>query len=295
MNSTVHAGSDFLSIDECWLDTRPAQTYLAAFNRLLPELSSLPEVTDSLLGRGVQPQALNSAIRSDLGRLAHAMTLLVDCDHVELLSNILPSHLLSQVVDIDYCLGHVGREVICPLDPLLQAWHSVCEYFDFQKYQPTTPATRLPDDLIFPSVQVVKAIQREDPSVEAVTIAKTFVRSNQKNKRLALELFYVGNRDGTGAQNFEGMQKRLSAICYVPSRSTPPDLPICHLALQLFDRSVLEMLHKMGQQDRSGLVRTYGEEISINPGDGSHNTKFAVRRQQEPSSPITVLEFVYFE
>jgi hypothetical protein len=278
-----------------WLSIEPAERYKSALGKSLPSLVADPAVIDTLAARGIAPDMFETAVKSDLCRLAHALTVLVDFEPGSVLDSILPEHLAAALKGLDFRLDHVGREILCPIDPLLDAWHAACEKLDFLPAPQEGPSMTERGDLVFASVQVVEAIRRDDPGVEAVTIGSSFLRASPDAEPVYVELFFVGHRDGSGAQNARHMEDRLASLRFDPFRIAPPRLPICHLSVEVRDRSLLEEVHRIGQADHSGLVKPYVERISVNPGDGSHNTKLAVQQAHHPSAPTNVLEFVYFE
>ena len=281
--------------DFSWLGIEPAENYRSALGDSLQSLVAHPAVIDTLSARGIAPDMFEAAVKSDLCRLAHALTVLVDFEPESVLDSILPDHLADALQGLDFRLDHVGREILCPIDPLLDAWHAACGKLNFHPAPQEGPSRTERGDLVFASVQVVEAIRRDDPGVEAVTIGSSFLRPSPNAEPVYVELFFVGHRDGSGAQNARHLEDRLASLRFDPFRIVSPRLPICHLSVEVRDRSLLEEVHRIAQADHSGLVKPYVEQISVNPGDGSHNTKLAVQQIYHPSAPTNVLEFVYFE
>lgn len=284
-----------VTTSDAWLGVVPSEAIHAAFMQSLNDLAHDQAVIHTLVARGVELRHINRAIESDLARLVHAMTLLVLHDPKPILASLLPAHLLGSLQDLEYRLDHVGREILCPPDPLLAAWHRARDTLGYLPAPDVNDPSAPREDLIFPSVQVVKAISREDPTVEAVTIAASFLCPDAGAEPVYIELFFPGHRDGSAAQHARHMQNRLTSLRHDPHRLLKPGLPICHLSVEVKHRVLLEEIHQLAATDASGLVTPYAAEISINPGDGSHNTKLAVRRGHEPSAPVNVLEFIYFE
>lgn len=278
-----------------WLGIIPADNIQAALDVSLTTLTQNRTVQSTLRARGVEPRFIELAVRSDLQRLAHALTVLAYHQPEPVLASLIPEHLRDALRGLEYRLDHVGREVLCPPDALLEAWHRATGILGFPPAPGKEDAADAREDLIFPSVQVVEAVRRDDPTVEAVTIAASFLCPAQNAEPVYVELFFPGHRDGSAAQHARHMQSRLDALRYDPYRVVKPRLPICHLSVEVKDRTLLEGIHRLASADESGLVMTYADAISINPGDNSHNTKLAVRQHLEPSAPINVLEFIYFD
>ncbi len=278
-----------------WLGIEAAEDIRAALGQSLQSLAADPTVISTLQARGVETQFIELAVRSDLERLAHALTVLVYHRPETVLASLLPEHLRETLQGLDYRLDHVGREILCPPDALLAAWHRARDTLGFPRAPGNDGGAAPRDDLIFPSVQVVEAIRRDDPTVEAVTIAASFFCPTGGSEPVYVELFFPGHRDGSAAQHARHMESRLASLHCDPDRVVKPRLPICHLSVEVKDRSLLEDIHRLASQDNTGLVTPYADNISINPGDNSHNTKLAVRKSLAPSAPINVLEFIYFD
>ena len=278
-----------------WLGIMPADNIQAALDDSLTSLTQNTSVQSTLRARGVEPQFIELGVRSDLQRLAHALTVLAYHQPEPILASLLPGHVREALRGLEYRLDHVGREILCPPDALLHAWHRARDILGF----PTAPGKEdgadAREDLIFPSVQVVEAIRRDDPTVEAVTIAASFLCPAKDAEPVYVELFFPGHRDGSAVQHARHMESRLASLRYDPYRVVKPRLPICHLSLEVKHRTLLEDIHRLASADESGLVMPYADAISINPGDNSHNTRLAVRQTLEPSAAINVLEFVYFD
>ncbi|KAA1193494.1 hypothetical protein F0M18_06575 [Pseudohalioglobus sediminis] len=277
-----------------WLGIQPSRHLLAAVNASQSALLSDPMVLRTLALRGIRADLAAEAVRSDLYRMAHAIAALVEHDPPEILAAIIPHHLADTLVNLGYRLNHVGREMLCPVDPLLEAFHRACDALGYCTASNAGAMNTVRGDRVFPSVQVVEAIRREDPQVSAVTIAASSFRESASSEPVYIELFFPGERDGHSAQHAKHMERRLAALHREKNRLVTPPFPICHLSVEVEDYALLEAVHQLGQQDCSGLVTPYGECISVNPGDGSHNTKLAVQQEFHPSAQVNVLEFVFF-
>jgi len=283
------------ALDDAWLDIEADAEICAALSESLQNLVADPSVSRTLQARGVDSRFIERAVRSDLQRLSHAITVLVCHPPESVLASLLPRHLHEALQGLDCRLDHVGRETLCPLDALLSAWHHAREILGFRRVPAQDGSTAPREDLIFPSVQVVKAIRNDDPTVEAVTIADSFFCASEGSEPLYVELFFPGHRDGSAAQHARHMESRLASLRWDPHRVVRPRLPICHLSVEVKDRDVLKDIHLLASDDTTGLVTPYSDAISINPGDKSHNTKLAVRKSLDPSEPVNVLEFIYFD
>jgi hypothetical protein len=278
-----------------WLGVSPDPMAEAAFAAQLPALLDDEAVVASLVDRGMMPDLTREAAAADLRRLAHAFTVLTTADRSSVLSSVLPARLLPLISRIDARIDHVGREVAAPVLPLVAAWRRATDILDLEHLPQRRDSATAEGDLVFPSVQVVKTLRRDDPNVQAVTIGRSFVRPDAGAAALSIELFYVGEVHGGAAQHLSAMDRRIDGLSHAPFRLTAPRPPICHLSLEVADRASLCHIHEIGQRDRSGLVFPYDDEVSVNPGDGSHNTKLAVRRRRTPSAPVNVLEFAFFD
>ena len=283
------------AVDDAWLGIGAAEDIRAALNGSLKTLAADDSVIRTLQARGVESQFIERAIRSDLQRLAHALTLLVCHPPEPVFASVLPGHLREVLQGLDYRLDHVGREILCPPDALLSAWHRAREILGFPCAPGKDGGAAPREDLIFPSVQVVKAIRHDDPTVEAVTIAASFLCPSEGSEPVYVELFFPGHRDGSAAQHASHMESRLASLRCDLHRVVKPRLPICHLSVEIKDRDLLTDIHRLASDDATGLVTPYADTISINPGDNSHNTKLAVRTSLHPSAPVNLLEFIYFD
>jgi len=257
-------------------------------------LASDPAVVDALATRGVRPDDVTASARRDALRLAHAASLLLDHEPAAVLGSLAPTHLQDRLSRMDLRLDHVGREVACLLDSLLALWRDACEADGYASLPRGGPFATADGDLVFPSVQVLSALQATDPTLDEVTIARSFVLPPDGGPEVSVELFYAGSRDGRSGQNLQHMTDRLTALLPDPFRLSPAAPPVCHVSLEVAHEKDLEVVHEFARRDRSGLIAPYAADISANPGDGSLNTKMAVRRFRSPSAPTNVLEFVSF-
>ena len=278
-----------------WLGVEPDDRTTSAFLEAARRVVARDEA-ERLLGiRGVPAARAGHLVADDALRLAHGLSVLTDADAARVLGGIVPPHVAEVLHRMEHRLDHVGREMALPVDVLLDVWHEALRQLDLPTVVMAGPSATDRGDLVFGSVQVVDAIRVDDPSVEAVTIARAFVRASEEAAPVSVELFHAGHRDGSGAQDLSYMEARMASLTVDPERTVSGVLPICHVSVEVEDRRALDEVHHLAVSDRSGLLTAYAKDISVNPGDGSHNTKIAVQRSRQPSAPRNVLEFVWFE
>jgi hypothetical protein len=147
-------------------------------------------------------------------------------------------------------------------------------------------------------VQVVQALRHYDKYLKGVTISKIYFKDNKNpGSNGCLELFQVALRDCSFPQNYRYTLARLSnlyaninnkQIYKMIDRDTnkgyisedggiPLVTPICHLSIKAGDIQTVYEVHKAAQNDKTGMIKLYLDKVSTNPGDGSINTKIAIR------------------
>ena len=75
--------------------------------------------------------------------------------------------------------------------------------------------------------------------------------------------------------------------------STQP--PIGHVSIKAAEVGTVYDLHDLAQADESGLAMPYLDHVAVNPGDGSTNTKFAIRGSVESPLYNRIIEIVHHE
>lgn len=262
---------------------RPLSTHqlLASRFELLTTLSvsSLPgfqeRLVPYLVERGVKDIALmEDLVRDDLLHIAQSLSLFFDHDPKQVLTDFLGaySHLLDGCTSQ---IDHVGKELFGPLSFYLPI---------LKEISPSLGLIYL-SDRVFPSVSVVKILQKNDPHLKGITIARVYFQSRDADRKKAfLELFQASPVDEKEPQKIEATQDRLSLRID----------PIDHLAIRLNTVEEVSVMHERIQKMVSENFLVDLDEVSYNPGDQSSHTKARFRDSSETVFN-KIVEFIHYQ
>ncbi len=283
-----------------WLDISPA----ARFNPLVGcdlgrRKSYERDVVPYLQARGVDNHSLiEQYVRLDLLHLAHGLTVVFSSDHEVVLKSVMPDHLYDVIREVQPVIDHVGRELFGPIGFYLELLRDLAPRLGLD-HRPQAPGDNVtPDgDVVFQSVQVVEALREFDTGVAAVTIAKIFFTDHERPSASGcLELFQPSRRDGTDAQCHRHTVERLTNL-HIDTAELSTGLslqpPICHISIEAPDIDTVHAIHEVAKADRSGLLLPYVDQVTVNQGDNSTNTKLSIR--SHPESPLhnRIIEVVF--
>lgn len=265
-----------------WLGCYPSARFLHFVD---DSLKSIPKhyqkITSYFVDRGVTDRdEIKLFIQKDLLHIAQAFTILFEED----LEQIKKEHLreYEDLIDgYEAKIDHVGRELFGPLSfylPLLN------------KMAPKIGLNYL-KHIIFPSIQVLKVLQKEDSSLQGLTVARVYFKNNDNGLIKCLELFQASSKDEKWPQKIEFTNKRVSQLTKAKKHSTI--IPIDHLSIELNRIEDVKCIHDSIYHRSSDTLMPYENEISFNPADGSLQTKVLLRDSKEVNFN-RIVEFVYY-
>lgn len=272
-----------LDQNQKWLGCFPGDHFLF-LTRL--SLQSVPEYQEQLvpylMKRGIfDAIEMEILVRQDLFHIAHAFSVLFEQDSLILLQNMMGVY-FSLMKGYRVHIDHVGRELYGPLSFYLPV---------LKRMAPKLGLIHL-NDVQFPSTQVVKILQQQDPFLQGVTIARSYFQNVDHGKIRCLELFQTSLQDGLLPQKIETSKERLSLLTEPCSHSMLT--PIDHLSLELNTVEDVQCIHDRIYDLSSETLMPYQEKISYNPEDGSTQTKVLMRNSRATSFN-KIIEFVYYE
>jgi hypothetical protein len=230
---------------------------MARFNSLL-ELS-IREPHPYFAARGVEESEMNDYFQKDLFRIAEGLDMLFEKEGVidEFLGEY--RHLLD---GFEAELDHVGRELYGPISVYLPLLESIAPELHLKYLH----------SLVFPSTEVVKRLQSQDPALKGVTIARIFL---EEKKIRSLELFQPSLKDEKQPQHIQGTIDRLSS-----------KRPVDHIAIRVSSVEDVQTIHNRILAFQSETLIPAMQTIAHNSGDGSAHTKAYVQDK--------VVEFVTY-
>lgn len=231
--------------------------------------------------RGVNDElAIRAFFYEDLHRVASALSLLFECEPTSILKNLLGEYDIL-VKDFTPQIDHVGRELFGPISFYLPLLEQAAPHLGLTKLT----------HLIFPSTQVVKVLQEHDPTVRGVTIGRIYFQSQDFGCVRSIELFQASLQDGTHPQDVSATKERISLLSASKKGSTL--MPIDHISIELNKIEEVQSIHSRLHELASETLKPYLKEVSHNPGDGSTQTKAAMR--DSPEDPFNrIVEFVHY-
>ncbi|MCP5003214.1 MAG: hypothetical protein GY941_04565 [Planctomycetes bacterium] len=256
-------------------------------------------------------------VKVDLYNLAHALTIIFEMDQNIILQNIMPLHLFQVIQDVESEIDHVGRELFGPLDFYLDILREQAERLKLNHIVlPEGKNVSEYGDIVFQSVQVVKALRHTDKQLKGVTIAKIYLKDNKNpSTKGCLELFQVALRDRSFPQNYRFTLARLANLYanvnnwriykiigrdinkgYITEDGKIPLVtPVCHISIRARDVKTVHDVHKAAMDDKTGMIMLYLDRVSTNPGDGSVNTKIAIRSDLDIPLYNKIIEVAHFD
>ncbi len=231
--------------------------------RLVPYLSE----------RGVDdPASFERCVREDLSNIEQSLQLLSKRNSKEVLQDFLGDYFFL-VEEYESEIDHVGKELLGPLSFYLPLLQEICPPLGFVYLS----------EKVFASTSVVKLLQKEDPNLKGVTIARVYLQQLPL-KTVSLELFQASPMDEKEPQSIRATQDRLSR------RKTPID----HLAIRLNSLEEVKSIHQRILTIECENFRRGVDEIAFNPGDGSFHTKALIR--SDPNGVFDrLIEFIYYK
>ncbi|MDR4508195.1 MAG: acyl--CoA ligase [Candidatus Brocadiaceae bacterium] len=301
-----------------WLDVSISPKFQPLANYDYRQLKDYHlKVIPYLKNRGIEDDAgINKFVMFDLNTLAHALTIIFESDKNIVLQSILPSNLFRILENLDLKIDHVGRELFGPLEFYLNILREQSDKLELEHIAlPEGENVTEYGDIIFQSVQVVEALRHFDQHLKGVTIGKIYFKNNQDQKSTGcLELFQVAPRDGSSPQNYRYTLARLANLYANPNRGQtdkmfnrsinkgyitddgkiPLVTPICHISIKVNELQTVYDFHNAAKNDKSGMIILYLDKVSSNPGDGSINTKIAIRTNSEIPLYNIIIEVAFF-
>ena len=235
-----------------------------------------------LSARGVGDDvSMEILVRKDLFHIAHALSVLFEQESTNVLQSFLGEQ-YSLIEGYSTHIDHVGRELFGPLSFYLPLFDWIAPQIGLIHLR----------DIVFPSTQVVKVLQKHDPDLRGVTIGRIYFQSTENGKIRCLELFQASPQDEKFPQNIEATKARLFLL--TASQSNSLLTPIDHLSLQLNTIEDVQNVHDRIHHLSSETLMPYQEKISYNPGDCSTQTKVLLR-DSKATAFNKVIEFVHYE
>ena len=235
-----------------------------------------------LNARGVNdPAAMEQLCREDLLHIAQALSLLFEEDPTRTLAHFLGEH--SHLMEGHRAeIEHVGRELFGPISFYLKLLGQIAEQLDLGYLS----------DLVFPSTEVVKLLQKQDSGLKDITIGRVYFKNLIKSPKIAsLELFQASSKDGKNPQHFNATQIRLSALCN--SFHALDIIPIDHIAVRIDTIDDVQKIHDRISWMRSETAIPALQEVSYNFGDRSAHTKILLRDAED--RPFNrIVEFINY-
>lgn len=270
------------SLGKQWLERPPTERFnILSMLAVEAEPGYQERLLPYLQARGVyQEEEISALARQDLLHIAHALSVLFDHDHGQILQEWLGEHIHL----IDGCkpqIDHVGRELLGPLSfylPLLK------------KIAPQLRLVYL-RDLVFPSTQVVKVLRQHDPNLREVAIGRVYFQNVSDNRIGCIEAFQTAPLDETMPQPIKATQERLALLTSDKNSSTIS--PIDHISVALDSIEEVQKIHQRILDHSSSTLRPAQMKVSHNPADGSMNTKVLLRDSPE-SAFSKIIEFVHY-
>jgi hypothetical protein len=265
-----------------WIECSVADRF-APFNEL--PISSIPGYRERAIpyfqARGVTDESsYEDYIRQDLAHIAHALNILFEQDHEQILRHWLGRH-FSLLDGYHLEIDHVGRELLGPLSfylPLLDKLASPLRLLHVR-------------DMVFPSTQVVKVLREHDPDLQGVTIGRVYFQDLIHDKNGCLELFQPSPVDEQCPQTVEATLTRQALL--VDLKNSARLTPIDHLAIKLDSVENVQSIHRRIFELASDTLQPNQREVSYNPGDRSTQTKVLLRDSVD--TPFNkIIEFVYY-
>ncbi len=276
------------------------------------------KVIPYLKGRGIDAQnKIEMFVKVDLYNLAHALTIIFEMDRNIILQQIMPLHLFQVIQDVESEIDHVGRELFGPLDFYLDILREQAESLKLNHIiLPEGNNVSENGDIVFQSVQVVQALRQTDNHLKGVTIAKIYLKDIQSpSTKGCLELFQVALRDCSSPQNYRFTLARLANLYanenngriykmidrdinkgYITEDGKIPLVtPVCHISIRARDVQTVYDVHKAAKDDKTGMIMLYLDKVSTNPGDGSVNTKIAIRSDLGTPLYNKIIEVAHFD
>lgn len=255
----------------CYLETVSPRSLPGYFEHAVPYLKA----------RGAKEDEIEKLVHSDLSHLSYALSLLFEQDPHAIFQEALKQYLFL-INDRHPSVDHVGRELFGPLSfylPLLKQISSQMQLV-YKK------------DLVFSSTQIIKVLQRYDPTIKGVTIGRVYLHDKKSDRTACLELFQAAPMDNQNPQCFRATVERLSTL---DDNAEESELtPIDHIAIELTSKEDVQEIHEKIHQLASETLRPNQGNVSYNPGDGSTQTKVLIRESiHKPFQRI--VEFVHYE
>jgi hypothetical protein len=270
------------SLSQEWLGCIPSNRFDAltqfAF-KSLPEYQTL--LVPYLIARGVDDEAImETLVREDLFHIAQAFSVLFEQNPVIVLNNLLGEH-ITLIEGYHAQIDHVGRELFGPLSFYLSLLKQIAPNLRFILIR----------DIVFPSTQVVKVLQKHDPHLQGVTIGRVYLQDSELKQKKCIELFQASTLDEKNPQRIEATRQRLSLL--TRGSDTSMVTPIDHLSIELSSIEEVHCVHNRIRERASDTLRLNQMEVSHNPGDGSTQTKALIR--SSPEGPFNkIIEFVHY-
>ncbi len=226
--------------------------------------------------RGVLVESkMHGYIQTDLSNLVRDLNLLFKENHDDIINVYLGSH-VTVLGSSKRHMDHIGRELFGPIQIYLNWLTELAPKLGLKYLR----------HQVFPSTQVVKVLQSQDPNVRGVTIGRIYFSALGHSQIGALELFQVALLNGDHPQDIRHTFER------VYSSGDSKVVPIEHVSIELNSieavNGVQKHLSERAQQDAS--LKLYQESVSYNPGDGSTNTKFII----EGAGKKKIVELVHY-
>lgn len=271
------------SIKQEWLTSIPASCFSLLSNLSPQSIEGYQEkLAPYLRARGVSDDgAIEDFVHQDLLHMAHALSILFEQDPINVLSHFLGEQYYL-IEGYHTHIDHVGRELFGPLSFYLPLLARVADQLGLIHLR----------HIVFPSTQVVKELQRYDPDLRGVTIARIYFQNICDGKIRCLELFQAAPLDEEYPQNIEATKARLLSL--TESCSSSLQSPIDHLALELSKVEDVEKMHQHIHGQASENLKLCQERVSYNPGDGSTQTKMLLK---DGNAAVfnKIIEFVHYE
>lgn len=245
----------------------------------------LPNYRDQLvpylIARGVKKEeeaAVEAYFRRDLQHIAEALSILFEQNVTEILHKTFGRH-SSLIEGHSVKIDHVGIELYGPIAFYLPIIREIACEMDLV----------YASDLLFPSTQVVKVLQKDDPDVRGVTIGRVYLQSESKAR--CIELFQASLMDGQHPQRIAATERRLALLTATEGSSNLS--PIDHISIELSSVEEVEQVHHKIYQLACETLHPYQKDVSYNAGDGSTQTKVLIRTSSD--TPFNrVVEFVHY-
>ena len=244
-----------------WLGCAPSPRFAP-----LIELSTNSLPSAYLKARGAADDlTIQRLVSEDFFHIAHALSLLFEHDANTILQDLLGDY-FPLIAGQNHQIDHVGRELFGPLSfylPLLE------------QIAPRLGLIYL-SDLTFASTTVAEELQRRDPGLKGVTIARVYFQNLADSRTGCIELFQV-------FQHLKATQERISAKLD----------PIDHLAIRIDTLQAVQQIHHRIHELTSDRFRCNRKELSSNRRDRTIHTKALMR--DAPQGPFhKILEFIYY-